>query len=110
MNEDTSDDSGLPHIDGITETDTSGCGRNSDIAEPFIQHDAVHEPEVTDSVLKSRDIAREVSLVARTVRKWLNELEENGVVARKSVGSGTVWWMVFDESGDHSVSEKIDHS
>lgn len=32
----------------------------------------------------------------------------NGViVVRKSVGSGTVWWMVSGESGDHSVGEKM---
>jgi hypothetical protein len=37
----------------------------------------------------------------------LSELEDDGVVARKSVGSGTVWWMVSDESGGHPVGEKI---
>lgn len=82
--------------------------RNSDIAEFFTQHDAVHEPEVTNSALKSRDIAREVDPVARTVRKRLNELEDDGVVVvRKSVGSGTVWWMVSNESSGHSVGEKM---
>jgi hypothetical protein len=112
VNDGPSDESDLPHIDGISETDTSGRGRNrgvrnSDIAEFFIQHDAVHEPEVTNLVLKSRDIAREGDPVARTVRKRLNEPEDDGVVVRKSVGSGTVWWMVSDESGGHSVPEKM---
>lgn len=112
MNDGPSDDSDLPHIAGITEADTSGRDRNreirnSAIAKFFVQHDAVHEPDVSNPVLKSREIVRGIDPVARTVRKRLNKLEDDDVVAKKSIGSGAVWWMMADESGNQSVTEKM---
>ncbi|MFU1780575.1 hypothetical protein ACM16X_04245 [Haloarcula japonica] len=113
MSEDSRQDDDLPHLDGVTEADDSGRGRNrtirnSDIAAYFSQHDAVHDPEVSDPVLKSSDVAQEVDLVTRTVRNRLNELEEKDVLSKKEVGSGTVWWVTSENLAAESFSDKVD--
>lgn len=64
------------------------------ILDVFEDAQAVYGPKVTHPVLSTAEIADHTGLSARQVRERLSEMRGNMDARQKSVGSGTVWWVV----------------
>lgn len=60
----------------------------------FEDAQAVYGSKVSHPALSTVEIADQVGLSARQVRERLSEMQGNMNVKQKSVGSGTVWWVV----------------
>lgn len=75
------------------------------------EEQAAYGPKVTHPILSTAEITDYTGLSARQVRERLSEMQGNMDVRQKSVGSGTVWWLVTSKDaaqpslGDFDLSD-----
>jgi len=50
----------------------------------------------SDPVVNAAELRDDIGLTDTRINQLLNELEENGIVESKQVGSGKAWWVPTD--------------